>query len=111
MTRQLKASGLKYSSGNVAIHPISSSTPYLSPKPVQVLSFTGSGPVLSRQASSHPHQVVLHPTREEVLIPDLGADKVWRLVNEGGRWETKDYVDMVPGGGPRHAVVLGERNA
>ncbi|KAL5531884.1 hypothetical protein ACEPAF_5447 [Sanghuangporus sanghuang] len=80
------------------------------------LHFSGNGPCSERQASSHPHQVyfakresaaALGPT-DEILVPDLGSDKVWRLYkNAEGKWEKKNEItyNQHLGGGPRHVVV------
>ncbi|KZV94892.1 putative isomerase YbhE, partial [Exidia glandulosa HHB12029] len=66
-----------------------------------ILQLEGSGPNPDRQTSPHPHHVV--PYGDEVLIPDLGSDKVWRLVKgSSGGYEVAASVDMVPGSGPRH---------
>ena len=92
----------------MGILPLSSSAPYLPSKPSQVISFTGSGPITSRQEASHPHQVLAHPAGKEVLIPDLGVDGIWRLEKNGSKWVVKDQVKMPPGGGPRHGVILGK---
>lgn len=69
-----------------------------------ILQLQGSGPNPDRQTSPHPHNVVEYG--DEVLIPDLGSDKVWRLVKgTSGGYEVAGSVDMVPGSGPRHAVA------
>jgi len=80
------------------------SFPYLPAKAAQIISFSGTGPVTSRQEGSHPHQVLIH--RNEVIVPDLGADKLWRLHREGSEWTIKDKIDAPAGGGPRHSLVL-----
>jgi len=98
-----------YSGGSVAIFPLSSTFPYLPRGASRLISFSGTGPITSRQEASHPHQVLVHPHRDEVIIPDLGADKLWRLGKEGSEWAIKDKVDMPTGGGPRHAVVVGDK--
>lgn len=41
---------------------------------------------------------------KEVLIPDLGSDRVWRLVKESGAWVTKAFIQQPLGSGPRHIV-------
>src|SRR5882724_9244316 len=85
--------------------------PYLSPKPKRVVSFIGSGSIISRQEASHPHQVVVHPTREEVLVPDLGSDKIWRLSRDGSEYVgDQGHIGISAGGGLRHAVVLGKHH-
>ncbi|KIJ51268.1 hypothetical protein M422DRAFT_158305 [Sphaerobolus stellatus SS14] len=97
-----------YSGGSLAVFPLGTSSPYLPVTASQIISFSGTGPVTSRQEGSHPHQVLIHPGREEVIIPDLGADKIWRLQKEGSEWVVKDDIEAPPGGGPRHAIVLGD---
>lgn len=77
------------------------------------IHFVGSGPNKERQESSHPHQVYLvkHSSSEvEVLVPDLGSDKTWRLIkNSEGIWERWGEIsyDKNIGGGPRHVVFYG----
>jgi len=95
-----------YSGGSIGVLKLSSSAPYLSSRPSQIISFKGTGPIKSRQGASHPHQVLAHPTREEVIIPDLGADKLWRLGKRGDEWVTLGYIETPAGGGPRHSVIL-----
>lgn len=57
---------------------------------------------------SHPHQVLHHPIREELLVPDLGTDRVHRLLKDDkGLWTLRGEVTIKPGGGPRHIVVHG----
>ena len=47
----------------------------------------------------------------EILVPDLGSDKTWRITRgEDGVWGSKEaieYVDDLRGGGPRHVGVKG----
>ena len=82
--------------------------PKLSTKPT-VLSFTDAptGPNKDRQEASHPHQAYYSADRDEVFVPDLGVDKVWRLTRGlDGQWERRDSVDFPAGTGPRHCVVF-----
>lgn len=70
------------------------------------LKFEGSSTHPERQEKSHPHQVVVH--NDELLIPDLGTDKVWRLSKDAeSRWNIKGFVPGVTGAGMRHIVVYG----
>lgn len=79
--------------------------PYFTPARSFTLKFNGTGPDKGRQEASHPHQVILHPHRDELLIPDLGADKTWRLVKgASGTWEIAGHVSYKPGSGPRHVA-------
>ena len=61
-----------------------------------------------RQESAHAHQVVIHGA--EVLVPDLGSNKVWRLRLGGqediSRWVVNGEIGgLEDGDGPRHVVV------
>jgi len=44
----------------------------------------------------------------EILIPDLGADKIWRLSPsaETGEWTIRGEIACEPGSGPRHIQVV-----
>ncbi|KAG8896348.1 hypothetical protein FRC00_006091, partial [Tulasnella sp. 408] len=72
--------------------------------------FPGTGPDADRQEGSHPHQVAVHPSGKELLIPDLGSDKVWTLGRnaETQSWEVKGELQTKAGHGPRHLIVKGE---
>ncbi|KAG2354026.1 putative isomerase YbhE [Suillus spraguei] len=102
-----------YSSGTIATLPISTSTPYiLSPNPWTLsMPFEHAGRNKYRQSSSHPHQIIFNPlnqTEKELLIPDLGADKVWRLTKRSdGKWTICGHIDFEAGGGPRHVIARG----
>lgn len=104
-----------YSSGTLATLPISTSPPFiLTPKPWTLsMPFNTAGPNKARQAASHPHQTIFNTmdlTEGELLIPDLGADKVWRLKrrNSTARWALHGSVQCEVGGGPRHVVTYGK---
>ncbi|KAH7911312.1 Lactonase, 7-bladed beta-propeller-domain-containing protein [Hygrophoropsis aurantiaca] len=100
-----------YSSGVFATLPISTSHPYIlsqAPWTFQ-MPFNQPGPNIDRQTSSHPHQVVLNTlntTKREILLPDLGTDKTYRITKgDDGKWTISDSVQYESGGGPRHLVV------
>ncbi|KAH7883459.1 Lactonase, 7-bladed beta-propeller-domain-containing protein [Phlebopus sp. FC_14] len=103
-----------YSSGTLATLPISTAPPYiLSPQPWTLsMPFEMSGPNKSRQTSSHPHQTIfntLNKTSKELLVPDLGTDKVWRLTKAGDkRWAIQSYLQYELGSGPRHVATYGK---
>lgn len=89
---------------------ISTQPPYFQEQKLDIVQLSGSGPNIERQQSSHAHQAILHPERQELLVPDLGADKVWRFSkNEAGKWEICGYVQYQPGSGPRHVTFFGIR--
>ncbi|KZT72346.1 putative isomerase YbhE [Daedalea quercina L-15889] len=95
-----------YTSGHVAVIPLSYEPPHLVASKATVLKFEGMGPNKGRQEGSHPHQVFLHPTRVELLIPDLGADVTRRFAKAAsGQWAPTGKLKYKAGGGPRHVVV------
>ncbi|KAG2355917.1 hypothetical protein BDR07DRAFT_1301843 [Suillus spraguei] len=102
-----------YSSGTIATFPISTSAPYiLSPNPWTLsMPFEHVGRNKARQSSSHPHQIIFNPLNhmeKELLVPDLGADTVWRLIKRSdGKWTICGRIDFEPGGGPRHVAARG----
>ncbi|KAG8813971.1 hypothetical protein FRC17_001352 [Serendipita sp. 399] len=67
------------------------------------VQFSGTGPNADRQESSHPHEVYRYG--EELLIPDLGADKTWRLTKGESGWEIKGAIEYPAGAGPRHVLI------
>jgi len=105
----------QYNSGTVLATPLSGSPPYFPDDvdpfapPRTVLQLNGSGPNAARQKSSHPHQVVALPGRAEMLIPDLGADRTWRVTYDDrlGTLSVLGEVTYAPGSGPRHVVFHG----
>jgi 6-phosphogluconolactonase (cycloisomerase 2 family) len=94
---------INYSSGQAEFIPLTSDKAHFG-QTGPVIQFTGSGPNKSRQTSSHPHEVVENGPNE-LLVPDLGADKVWRLTRNGNNWQNSGFVQHPAGSGPRHAVV------
>ncbi|KDQ23279.1 hypothetical protein PLEOSDRAFT_1068287 [Pleurotus ostreatus PC15] len=57
-------------------------------------------------APSNPHMSL--EFNGEVFVPDLGADKIWRLANTGapGNFEVRGQIDIDVGTGPRHIAIL-----
>jgi 6-phosphogluconolactonase len=67
---------------------------------------TGSGP-LAKQKSAHPHATLLDPSGRWLLVPDMGADRifVYRFDKAGGLWPAPTpSLSTGPGTGPRHAA-------
>ncbi|KAJ7077819.1 Lactonase, 7-bladed beta-propeller-domain-containing protein [Mycena belliarum] len=91
-----------YSSGSLSVIPIASHHPYLLQGCV-VTPLHGSGPNLERQTSPHAHQVLL--SDGELLVADLGADRVCRFSQRDGAWILQGQVQYAPGSGPRHTAV------
>ncbi|KAM5537091.1 hypothetical protein V8D89_009237 [Ganoderma adspersum] len=90
---------MNYNSGNGLFVPTESEDP---------LEFVSSyTPVTFNAPVSHPHMALEHGN--EVFVPDLGADKVWRLVEDGapGVFKVQGQIDQPAGSGPRHIAVRG----
>jgi 6-phosphogluconolactonase len=92
-----------YSSGSVAVLPLD---PQGAPgEHSDLLHFAGSGPDLDRQTAPHAHMVRLEGA--DVLVTDLGSDRVWRcrLDPVSGRLTLlAPAVLTKPGKGPRHLL-------
>lgn len=84
---------------------------------IQNISFPAPnppGPVPDRQAASHPHEAIVDPTGQYVLVPDLGADlvrvfgfdKATAALTPAG-----NPLQAAPGSGPRHAAFFVSGNA
>ncbi|KAJ2920793.1 hypothetical protein H1R20_g16301, partial [Candolleomyces eurysporus] len=75
--------------------------------------FNGSGPLIKFQVPpgtlSHPHQTVQYG--DALLIPDLGADTIWRLQEEqdSDKVVFKEPIPQPKGSGPRHISIVGDR--
>ncbi|TFK45121.1 Lactonase, 7-bladed beta-propeller-domain-containing protein [Crucibulum laeve] len=92
-----------YSSGIVASLPLSSKPPYLLDTTPRKITLSGTGPNKQRQEGSHPHQVIIQEDYQELLVPDLGADRVCRFKKvQDGSWELRGHIQYELGGGPRH---------
>lgn len=72
---------------------------------------TGSGPNQRRQASAHAHNAVVDPSGRHVLVPDLGADRVFVYGFDGAKHalladngDPPRAFPVTPGSGPRHLV-------
>lgn len=93
-----------YGSGSVSCFEIDSSGTLGAE--TDLFQLTGGGPDSERQEGPHAHQVVVDG--DEILVPDLGTDRVFRLrVDGSGRLsESAQPVQLPPGAGPRHLVVI-----
>ncbi|KAK6210479.1 hypothetical protein LQW54_006226 [Pestalotiopsis sp. IQ-011] len=78
--------------------------------PVQNETFTLAepGPNPDRQDAPHPHEAILDPTGEYIIVPDLGADlvRIFQVDEDGLTWTAVDPLVAAPGSGPRHATFL-----
>lgn len=96
-----------YNGGSVSVFPIVNGT--LAPL-MEQMKFEGSGPVSSRQESSHIHQLKTLPGRPEyILASDLGADIIRLIKVSDGLAGGTDIelchvydIPCPPGSGPRH---------
>lgn len=78
---------------------------------IAVCQHQGSGPVLSRQESPHPHMVL--PTDGDLLyVPDLGTDTVvvYQLDAPTGTITQTGAIALPPGSGPRHMAMHPSRS-
>jgi len=66
--------------------------------PIITFPVPASGP-------SHPHMAYQYG--KEIFIPDLGADKVYRLIEQGspGNWTIHGSIAQPPASGPRHMAI------
>ncbi|KAF2229051.1 3-carboxy-cis,cis-mucoante lactonizing enzyme [Viridothelium virens] len=64
------------------------------------------GPVPSRQDAPHPHETILDPTGQFILVPDLGADlvRIFGFDATTERLTELTPLKVVPGSGPRHGA-------
>ncbi|KAF8608339.1 putative isomerase YbhE [Ceratobasidium sp. AG-I] len=98
-TRQVAV--VNYPSGTGAFIPLGPDLLTLDEEHAQQITFNAT--------VSHPHQVV--ELGNEILIPDLGADKVWRLTQAAAsqvgvpNWQVREFVEQPAGSGPRHIAV------
>lgn len=66
------------------------------------------GPNADRQAVPHEHQVILDPTGQYIITPDLGADlvRVFTIDAKTSLLATSTPFKAPAGSGPRHAKFL-----
>jgi 6-phosphogluconolactonase len=92
-----------YTSGSVSVHPLDADG--VPAERSDLLDLQGRGPVADRQEGPHAHMVAPDPNGPDVLIADLGSDRVWRarLDPVSGRLSLLGAaVVAAPGTGPRH---------
>jgi 6-phosphogluconolactonase len=90
-----------YGSGSVAVFPLDAEG--APGERSDLLTLVGGGPVADRQDGPHAHMIF--PVRDDVLVVDLGSDRVWRcrLDPVAGRLTMlPPAVVTKPGTGPRH---------
>lgn len=75
--------------------------------PADVRMHRGAGPDRARQQRAHPHAICFSPSGKWMLVPDLGADRVWvyaRDLATGRITDAPPTFTTAPGAGPRHMV-------
>jgi 6-phosphogluconolactonase (cycloisomerase 2 family) len=77
-------------------------------QPLQSLKYTMNGPGANpnRQEAPHPHQVLVDPTGDFIIVPDLGADliRINKIDKSTGKLTECGTTKQAPGTGPRHGV-------
>ncbi|KAJ7176750.1 Lactonase, 7-bladed beta-propeller-domain-containing protein [Mycena filopes] len=77
--------------------------------PDDPLHFERDSPVISFPipdgAPSNPHMSL--EFNDEVFVPDLGGDKIWRIVRDGapGNFKVQGQINIDKGAGPRHIAI------
>ncbi|KAF9531361.1 Lactonase, 7-bladed beta-propeller-domain-containing protein, partial [Crepidotus variabilis] len=99
------------SSGAVAVVNYNSGTGRIIPTQSNGLKFDTSASTLSFPRGgnvSHPHQIVEY--NDELLIPDLGEDTIWRLRKGSNNvYSIQGSIPQPTGSGPRHIAINNER--
>jgi 6-phosphogluconolactonase (cycloisomerase 2 family) len=75
----------------------------------RIVLFDGKSVNKERQERSHIHSAIFSPDQHYLFLPDLGADRIWRLsfdpLKEPPIFDTAiQNTYTVPGSGPRHFV-------
>lgn len=77
-------------------------------KPLQTLTYKLDGPGADpdRQEAPHPHQVLVDPTGNFLLVTDLGSDKIHinKIDKKSGKLTQCPSAKTLYGAGPRHAA-------
>ncbi len=71
----------------------------------QHITYSGNGPNKDRQEASHPHYAAVTPDGSQVLVCDLGCDKIWVHPFDGNSLGEAVGVAIEPGSGPRHLAI------
>lgn len=81
------------------------STGHLEQLQLFTYELSGPGTVPNRQDAPHPHEVVLDPTGQYLMINDLGADLVRvYAIGSGNTITAKTALKAKAGSGPRHGA-------
>jgi 6-phosphogluconolactonase len=93
-----------YSGGTIASFPINADG-RLAPA-ASVIQHHGSSINQKRQKGPHPHGITFNATGDTILVPDLGADRIfiYRVELATAKLTTGEPAVLPPGSGPRHAA-------
>ncbi|KAF8511462.1 Lactonase, 7-bladed beta-propeller-domain-containing protein [Gautieria morchelliformis] len=91
---------LNYGGGNGLVVPLQDDLlNFVTQPPPPLITFNPAPAPIS-----HPHEAV--EVGDQLFVPDLGADKVWRLnKTSAGTWNITGFITQPTGSGPRHMIV------
>lgn len=95
-----------YGGSAVSTFLLSDSSSTLKLNEAFTFSLSAPGPNADRQDAPHPHEALLDPTGQYLLVPDLGADlvRVFAIDAATLKLTAKEPLKAAPGSGPRHAA-------
>ena len=94
-----------YASGSIGLVALQADGSLVGPADVRTRR--GAGPDRARQQRAHPHSICFSPSGKWMLVPDLGADRVWVYACDPATGRISDAPGTLassPGAGPRHMV-------
>ena len=101
-----------YTGGSIGFFPIEDNGRL--GKARRVIRHEGSSVNKERQKVPHPHMITPSPDNKFVLVPDLGADKIfiYKFDAEKGTFKANDtpFTKAHPGAGPRHLAFHPDKN-
>ncbi|KAF8178919.1 Lactonase, 7-bladed beta-propeller-domain-containing protein [Pholiota molesta] len=101
------------STGSVAVMNYNSGNGRIIPTTAEQSKFVTSAPVITFPPPvggvSHPHMALEH--KDEILVPDLGGDTIWRLKENKttGAYFIQGSLPQPTGSGPRHIAFFNNR--
>lgn len=92
--------GAAFGQGNVDVWDLDADDGTMTLKK-QIVVGGEPGPVVGRQDSPHPHEILLDPTGDFFVVPDLATDSL--LVIDSKEFNITNRIAVAPAGnGPRH---------
>jgi 6-phosphogluconolactonase len=99
-----------YETGNICLYPVAADGKLL--PLAKMIRHEGSSLNPFRQEGAHPHAVVMDEDFHQILVPDLGLDKIMVYpLGPGSRslnGHPKQELVLPPGSGPRHMALNSE---